>query len=126
MLLVFAMAILYMSGLIKVTQKFKAVICTLFFTGILLGILMFVGSLIPATSAFFMAVADNMAIGIIGSIVFIVIACLMLIVDFDAIRNAVDRQLPKKYEWIAAFALVYTVINLYLKIFSLLSRIKGK
>lgn len=124
-LLVFAMAVLYMSGIVKVTQRFKTIVCALFFTGILLSILMFAARMIPALSGFVNNLKNNMILSIGGSIVFIIVACMMLIVDFDSIHSAVEKQLPKEYEWTAAFALVYTVIYLYLRLFTLLKKVKG-
>lgn len=120
--IVLAMGVLYMSRIIKVDQKFRAVISTLFFSSIIIGIFSFVGLLIPATAPFVKAVMNNMILSLVISVFYIIIASLMLLVDFDTIQSSVEKKLPKKYEWAASFALVYTVINLYLRIFSLLQK----
>ena len=64
-------------------------------------------------------------VGIISSVVFIVIAALFLLVDFDTIEQCVEGRMPKKLEWMAAFGLVYTVIYIYFKIINLILQIVG-
>jgi len=46
---------------------------------------------------------DNAAFSIGISILFIIIAALFLLSDFDAIEKTAEHQLPKKYEWTAGF-----------------------
>jgi uncharacterized YccA/Bax inhibitor family protein len=65
-----------------------------------------------------------MLINIGGSILYVLIASLFLLVDFDTIRRAVDDGLPKKYEWWASFGLAFSVIWLFFKILELLSKLK--
>ena len=60
------------------------------------------------------------------SVVFVIIACLFLISDFDTVHKLVANQMPKKYEWSCAFGIAYTVLYLYLKILQLLIEIFGK
>ena len=60
------------------------------------------------------------------SVVYIVIACAFLLVDFDTIERSVENRLPKKYEWTAAFGLAYTIIYLFLKILNLLCKLTQK
>ena len=47
-------------------------------------------------------------------------------VDFDTIERSVEQKLPKKYEWIVAFGLAYTIIYLFLKIFNLICKLTQK
>ena len=42
------------------------------------------------------------------------------------IDNCVRNGYPRKYEWSAAFGLVFTVIWIYLKILDLLIQVTGK
>ena len=56
----------------------------------------------------------------------ICIAALFLLVDFDTIQTAVEKQLPRKYEWIAAFGLAFSVIWLFLKVLDLILKLTGK
>lgn len=127
--LVAGMLFLYSKRIIRVTNKMRSVIITLFVASILGGILMFVMSLIPGLQPVALALAklmDSPAVGIIVGIVFIIIGALMLLVDFDAIEKCVENRLPKKREWMAAFGLAYTIIYLYLRILELLMKIFGK
>lgn len=126
MLIVVVMAILYSTGVIRVTKKFKMVMLTLFITMISASILTFIGSLIPFTRPLVMSIQQNLVFSIIVSVIFIIIAALFLICDFDTIDRVVTNKMPKKYEWSAAFGLAFTVIWLYLKVLDLIITIAGK
>lgn len=126
LLIVFVMLVLYASRIVKVNHKFNAVLKILFFTAILGSIGLFIGSLIPFTSHFVTEIMSNPVISIGGSVLMIVIASLFLLSDFDVIERTVEHQLPKKYEWIAAFGLVFTVIWLYLKVLNLLVKLTNR
>lgn len=120
---------LYSSGKIRVNQKFRAVVTTMFITVIVGSILMFVLSMIPALSQFSAAVAEitsNPVISIALSIFFIVLACMFLVSDFDAVHQLVENRMPKKYEWSCAFGIAYTVLYLYIKILELLINLADK
>ncbi len=120
LVIVFVMAILYSTGAVKVGHKFRAVVSILFFSTFAGGIAMFIGSFIPGLKDMVAFIQGNSILSILGSILFIIIASLFLLVDFDTIRHTVDNELPKKYEWVAAFGLVFTVIWLYLKVLDLI------
>lgn len=120
------MSWLYSSGLVRGGKKFRAVLLSLLLGSVLLGVLTFVGSLIPATREYVMAMTRNSAFVIAMDVIGIVIASLFLISDFAMIDNCVQQGYPKHYEWAAAFGLVFTVIWLYLKILDLLMQLSGK
>lgn len=122
--LVLTMTILYMSGIVKVNAKFRTIVTTLFFTCLLSGVVGFVFSFIPGLKDLVAMFSSNLILGIVVGVLYIIIACAFLLVDFDTIQRTVERRLPKKYEWIAAFGLVYTIIYLFFKILSLLMRVK--
>ncbi len=126
MLIVAVMAILYTTGIIRVTKKFKMVMLTLFITVIATSIFTFIGSFIPFTRPLVMALRQNFGLSVAVGIIFILIAALFLICDFDTIDHVVNDKLPKKYEWQAAFGLAFTVIWLYLKVLDLIITIAGK
>lgn len=123
--IILVMSILYASGIIRVTKKFRMVMLTLLITSIASSVLLFIGSLIPFTSGFVAQLRSNYPLTIIFNVVFIIIAALFLISDFDTIDHVVNDKLPKKYEWRAAFGLSFTVIWLYLKVLDLLMTIVG-
>ena len=125
MVIILVMAILYSTGVIRVTKKFKMVMLTLFVTMIGSSLLVLVGSFIPATQGLVAQIRNNLALSIGVGVIFIIIAALFLICDFDTIDHVVNDKLPKKYEWAAAFGLAFTVIWLYLKVLDLILKIAG-
>ncbi|MDR0890684.1 MAG: Bax inhibitor-1/YccA family protein [Endomicrobium sp.] len=64
-------------------------------------------------------------IGIIISLIIVIVAALNLLSDFDLIENGVSYGAPKYMEWYSSFALMITVIWLYLEILKLLFKIKN-
>ena len=131
MLIILVMAILYATGVIRVTKKFKMVMLTLFITSIAASLLMLLGSLlgnllhITFIQNIMTALGNNLALSIGFSVLFILIAALFLICDFATIEHVVKDKLPKKYEWMAAFGLAFTVLWLYLKVLELILKIMG-
>ncbi len=124
-ILVSVMAILYTTGIVSVTHKFRTVVTTLFLTALFGGVVVFLLSLIPSFKGILTFVRNNIAVSIGVSILYIVIACLFLLVDFQAIRDCVEKKLPKKYEWIGAFGLAYTIFYLFLQVFNLIAKIQN-
>jgi len=123
LVIVFAMLLLFTSGKIRATDKFKAVTLTLLLSTIGISILGFIAFLIPATRGFVLVFAGNPIFGVVMSVVFIVIAALFLISNFQVIRETVENNHPKKDEWAVSFGLAFTVIWLYFKVLDLLMRI---
>ena len=122
-IVVFAMAVLYKLGLIKATEKFRAVI---FSVTLAIGIfylislaLMFFHINIPYFTS-----NSPLMLGI--NIVIAGIAALNLIIDFDFIENGANRMLPSLYEWYGAFGLMVTIVWLYIEILRILSRLRSK
>lgn len=88
-----------------------------------ISILGFIAFLIPATRGFVLVFAGNPIFCVVMSVVFIVIAALFLISDFQVIRETVENHRPKKDEWAVSFGLAFTVIWLYFRVLDLLMRI---
>lgn len=63
-------------------------------------------------------------LGLILSAVAIFIGALMLISDFDYVDNGVRNQIPAKWEWAAAYGLVFAIIWIYLEMLRLLSYLR--
>lgn len=123
--IVLVMAILYTTGAIRATKKFRTVMLTLFGTMILISILTFLGSLIPFTRPFVSAIMGNFWVSLGITALSIVIASLFLISDFAMIEQVVENRMPKKYEWMAAFGLVFTVLWIYVKVLDILIQLLG-
>ena len=125
LVIIMVMAILYCTGIVRVTKKFKMVMTTLFITVVSTTLISVVGYFIPLTRPLVTALSQNILFSIGTSVVFIIIAALFLICDFDTIDHVVSDKLPKKYEWQAAFGLAFTVIWIYLKVLDIILTIAG-
>ena len=101
--LVGAMLFVYAKGIIKVTAKFKGVITAAFIGVILAGIIFMILSIIPAVR---------------GSELF-------MLADFDTIEKCVQNKVDKKYEWMAAWGLAYTILYIYFKILQIILEVLG-
>jgi len=123
LMIVFTMGFLYGTGIIKVNQKMKTVIMTLGIVVLGASLLVFIGSLIPATQGIVASLAENLVLSIGGSVILVIVGTLFLLVDFDTIRESVENGLPKKYEWYASFGLAFSVIWLYFKVLDLILKI---
>lgn len=123
--IVAVMAFLFFKGWIQVDKKFKAAVSSLFGAVILASLVLFACNFVPVLSEGISVLTKNPVISIGASITGVVIATMFLLIDFDTMRQTVEDRLPKKYEWFAAFALVFTVVWLYFKVLDLLRTIKG-
>ena len=123
---VLSMAILYTTGVVKVTKKFRLVVTTLFAAMIGISILTFICYLIPLTRPIVSMIMGNFWISLGMTILSIIIASLFLISDFATIDHVVENHMPAKYEWMAAFGLAFTVLWIYVKILDLLIQIVGR
>ena len=65
-------------------------------------------------------------LGIGFSIVVVCLAALFLLIDFDMIEKGVEARAPKYMEWFGAFALLVTLVWLYLEILKLLIKLAGR
>ncbi len=118
-----AMLMTYRSGLIRATEKFKlgvvaatGGILLLYLANLVMG---FFGHSIDFINA-------SSGLGIAFSVVVVVIAALNLILDFDLIESGANAGAPKYMEWYGAFALVVTLVWLYLEILRLLSKVQSR
>ena len=123
---VMTMALLYIKRIIKVSKKFVMIITTLFASMVGISLLSFFGYLIPFTRPFVSSIMGNFGVSVTLTVASIVLACLFLISDFAVIEHVVENKLPAKYEWMASFGLVFTVLWIYVKILDLLVKIVGK
>ena len=115
----------YKSGLIKPTENFKLGVAAA--TGGIM-IVYFV-NMIMSFFGSSMRVMDptNASLMSIGfSLIIIVIASLNLVLDFDFIEEAAEKNAPKYMEWYGAFGLLVTLIWLYLEILRLLSKLNSR
>lgn len=117
------MLVLYRTGVIKVTEKFRlgvfaatGAIALVYLVSMVLG---FFGVTVP-----FLHQPSAMGIGI--SCVIVGVAALNLVLDFDFIEQGARNRAPKVMEWYAAFGLMVTLIWLYVEILRLLSMLSSR
>jgi uncharacterized YccA/Bax inhibitor family protein len=119
----FIMLLLYRSGTIRPTEKFRTIIFAA--TG---GIaVVYLGSFIAGlfgVNVSFMHDSSPLSIGI--SLFIVAIAALNLILDFDMITRGAEARAPKFMEWYGAFGLMVTLIWLYLEMLRLLSKLANR
>lgn len=118
-----AMLFAYQSGLIRATEKFKIGIVAATGGIALLYIVSIILSFFHINIPF---IYGNGAFGIGFSIVVVIIAALNFIIDFDFIEQGVARGAPKYMEWYGAFAMMVTLIWLYIEILRLLSKLRER
>ena len=110
---------LFKSGRVRVTPKF-----TRWLMISMVGYLAF--SVLNLVLSFFMASEGfgplrNGWMGIAVGLFAVGLAAASLIMDFDSIKRGVERGVPAKFAWSAAFGLIVTLVWLYLEILRLLS-----
>ncbi|MFP4105813.1 MAG: Bax inhibitor-1/YccA family protein [Phycisphaerae bacterium] len=69
---------------------------------------------------------ESGTLGILFSVAVVVIAALNLALDFHMIETGQEQGLPKYMEWYAAFALMVTLVWLYIEILRLLAKARGR
>jgi uncharacterized YccA/Bax inhibitor family protein len=118
-----ALLIAYRSGLIRPTEKFKLGIVAA--TG---GVfLLYMANMVMGFFGHSMGfINGNSGMGIAFSAVVVVIAALNLILDFDMIEQGANARAPKYMEWYGAFALIVTLVWLYLELLRLLSKLQSR
>ncbi len=112
---------LYRSGRIRVTPQFTKVV-------------------IGATIGFFALIVVNLVagfftegglglrqgpLGIAVGLFAIGLASLNLVLDFDLVERGARQGLPERYGWFAAFAIMVTLVWLYVEILRLLAILRG-
>lgn len=119
----FAMLIAYQSGLIKATENFKlGVVAATGGIAIFYLVMMVMGFF--GIQPTFMYGNSWLSIGI--SLFVVVIAALNFIIDFDIIEQGARSSMPKYMEWYGAFALMITLIWLYIEFLRLLSKVRER
>jgi uncharacterized YccA/Bax inhibitor family protein len=118
-----ALLMVYKSGIIKVTENFKMGVVAatggIFLVYLATIVLGFFGVSVPY-------IHGSGTIGIGFSIFVVVIASLNLVLDFDFIKQGAASGAPSYMEWYGAFALMVTLIWLYIEILRLLTKLRSR
>ncbi|MDR0559664.1 MAG: Bax inhibitor-1/YccA family protein [Prevotellaceae bacterium] len=110
----------YQTRLIKVTNKLRSIITVAVISALAFYSIILILSLFKVSTAFFHS-SSLLSIGI--SLLLVVIASAMLLLNFDFIEKGSKSNVPKYMEWYGAFAVLATLIWLYIEILNLLSKI---
>lgn len=118
------MLLAYRSGLIKVTDKLRLGIVAATGGIMVFYLIQFVLGLFGFHA--FGAVNGSGTIGIVFSLVVVGVAALNLVLDFDLIENGARWNAPKYMEWYSGFALLVTLVWLYLEMLRLLGKFRER
>src|SRR5262249_30218582 len=117
------MLVAYRSGAIRASENFTrgivaatGAIALVYLVSIGVG---FFGGRMPL-------IHDSGPIGILFSLVVVAVAALNLVLDFDLIERGAQSGAPKYMEWYGAFALLVTIVWLYLELLRLLAKLQGR
>ena len=118
----FGMFILYKSKVIKCTDTFRMVVFNSTFAIFCIYLLQFIlGFFHISVPGLF----SNGPIGIAFSIAVIAIASFNLILDFDFIESF-NGKIASYFEWYGGFALMVTIVWLYIEILNLLMKLQSR
>lgn len=125
-MVVFAVMLgLYVTRVIKVTETFKAVI-----VGATVAVaITYLGSFLLSflwKGVYDLPIYGSGPIGIIFSVIVIALAAFNLALDFDLIEQGVDSKFAKYMEWYCGFALLVTLVWLYIEILRLLLKLSRR
>lgn len=112
----------YKSGTVRATEKFKTGVITATGAIALIYLITFVLSFFGIPFSY---IHSNGWIGIGFSVFVVMIASFNLVLDFDAIENAINEGSPKYMEWYCAFGLMVTLIWLYIEVLNLLAKLRS-
>jgi uncharacterized YccA/Bax inhibitor family protein len=113
---------LYVSGVVKVTNKFIFVVIAATAGIFVLYLVSFLLSIFGVDLTFWNS-PSPLGIGI--SVVICFVAALNLFVDFEMIRRMVVARAPKQMEWYGAFGITVTIVWLYLEVLRLVSKLRS-
>ena len=118
-----ALLIVYRLGLVRATEKFRMGVIAATGGIMVMYLLSFVLGFFGVQMSF---LHDSSPLSIGISLVIVVVAALNLVLDFDLIERGVAGGAPTFMEWYASFALLVTLVWLYLEILRLLSKLQGR
>ncbi|NML35753.1 Bax inhibitor-1/YccA family protein [Chitinophaga sp. G-6-1-13] len=118
-----AMLVLYRTGVIRATERFKSIVMT---ATLGIGIFYLIAFVLRLFHIDMPLIHSSGTFGIVFSLIVVAIAALNLILDFDMIEQGAAMGAPKYFEWYASFGLLVTLIWLYLEILRLLSKLNRR
>ena len=118
----FGMLLAYRAGIIRATEKFKAVVCAATFGIVIVYVASFILGIFGVGIPY---IHGSGPIGIGVSLFVVAIAALNLILDFDRIEQGAKGNAPRYLEWYGAFGLMVTLVWLYVEFLILLAKLRS-
>jgi uncharacterized YccA/Bax inhibitor family protein len=116
-----AMSLLYKFQVIRATPRFVRVL-----TAVTAGaVVLMLGNLVLYFFGVNTAINGNGPLAFIVALAMIVVGALNLIADFDLIERGVANGMPKRFAWTCAFALLVSLIWIYLYVIRLLGILRS-
>lgn len=115
------MLLIYKSGLIKVTEKFRMGVVMATGAIMIFYVIAWIMSMFGATMPL---LHDNGVMGIGLSVVILGVAALNLLLDFDMFERGEREGAPVYMEWFAGMGLLVTLVWLYIEFLRLLSKLR--
>jgi len=119
----FAMLILYTTRIVKVNDKFVMIVAAATMGVLLIYMANWILSMFGLPISF---IHSSGWMGIGFSLAVVVIASLNLFLDFRLIEDGAKAKAPKYMEWYSAFALMVTLIWLYIEILNLFAKLRDR
>lgn len=118
----FVMLTLYRTGIVKVTERFTAVV-----VGGMIGLLgLYLVGFIASLFGINLGIFSGGLLAILVSIVAVGLACASLAIDFKQFEDMAKMRVSADLEWYAAFGVMVTMVWLYLELLRLLSHFTGR
>ncbi|MDD4003073.1 MAG: Bax inhibitor-1/YccA family protein [Clostridia bacterium] len=118
------MSVLYFTGIIRVGAFFKRFMLSALIGVLVTQILMLLLGFIFPSIHLLLYGNSSLSIGI--SVIMVILASLMILFDLNRITEVVENGMDKRYEWVAAFGLLITLVWLYLEFLRLFSKIASR
>jgi len=119
-----AMLLVYRSGLIKVTQRFRMIVGMAVGAIMITYLISWIGTLTGGFEVPY--IHDSTPLGIGISVVIIGVASLYLLMNFDNFEKGEQMGAPKHMEWYFGMGLMFTIVWLYVEFLRLLSKIQRR
>ena len=117
------MLMIYKSGLIKVTAKFRMVVSMLVGAIMVVYLISWVGSLSGSFEVPYLH--ESGAMGIAVTCFILVVASLNLLLNFDSFEQGEAMEAPKHYEWYYGMGLLFTLVWMYVEFLRLISKLQS-